>query len=129
MAKLFFHILNILFFIVYLYPGSILGLLLYGNVSKQPQLTKDFIFSFSEISSNHIYAFIFLSLFGFFCYFKKKKNLIIFYLFSISIFLELFHIIIPERSFQISDLYGNIIGVFISLLITYIIYYAKKIFF
>ena len=95
MAKLFFHILNILFFIVYLYPGSILGLLLYGNVSKQPQLTKDFIFSFSEISSNHIYAFIFLSLLGFFCYFKKKKNLIIFYLFSISIFLELFHIIIP----------------------------------
>ena len=60
MAKLFFHILNILFFIVYLYPGSILGLLLYGNVSKQPQLTKDFIFSFSEISSNHIYAFTFL---------------------------------------------------------------------
>ena len=129
MAKLFFHILNILFFIVYLYPGSILGLLLYGNVSKQPQLTKDFIFSFSEISSNHIYAFTFLSLFGFFCYFKKKKNLIIFYLFSISIFLELLHIIIHERSFQISDLYGNIIGVFISLLITYIIYYAKKIFF
>ena len=129
MAKLFFHILNILFFIVYLYPGSILGLLLYGNVSKQPQLTKDFIFSFLEISSNHIYAFTFLSLLGFFCYFKKKKNLIIFYLFSISIFLELLHIIIPERSFQISDLYGNIIGVFISLLITYIIYYAKKIFF
>ena len=129
MAKLFFHILNILFFIIYLYPGSILGLLLYGKVSKQPQLTKDFIFSFSEISSNHIYAFIFLSLLGFFCYFKKKRNLIIFYLFSISIFLELLHIIIPERSFQISDLYGNIIGVFISLLITYIIYYAKKIFF
>ena len=74
MAKLFFHISNILFFIVYLYPGSILGLLLYGNVSKQPQLTKDFIFSFSEISSNHIYAFIFLSLLGFFCYFKKKKK-------------------------------------------------------
>ena len=59
MAKLFFHILNILLFIVYLYPGSILGLLLYGNINKQPQLTKDFIFSFSEISSNHIYAFIF----------------------------------------------------------------------
>ena len=129
MAKLFFHILNILFFIVYLYPGSILGLLLYGNVSKQPQLTKDFIFSFSEISSNHIYVFIFLSLLVFFCYFKKKRNLIIFYLFFISIFLELLHIIIPQRSFQISDLYGNIIGVFISLLITYIIYYAKKIFF
>ena len=111
MAKLFFHILNILFFIVYLYPGSILGLLLYGNVSKQPQLTKDFIFSFSEISSNHIYAFTFLSLFGFFCYFKKKKNLIIFYLFSISIFLELLHIIIPERSFQISDLYLSLIHI------------------
>ena len=129
MAKLFFHISNILFFIVYLYPGSIFGLLIYGNINKQPQLTKDFIFSFSEISSNHVYAFIFLSLFSFFCYFKEKKKLIILYLFLISIILELLHIIIPERSFQISDLYGNVIGVFISLLITYIIYYAKKIFF
>jgi len=129
MAKLFFYILNILFFILYLYPGSILGLLLYGNINKQPQLTKDFVFSFSEISSNHIYAFIFLSLFGFFCYFKRKRNLITFYLFSIAIFLELLHIIIPERSFQLSDLYGNIVGVFISLLIMYIMHYAKKIFF
>ena len=54
MAKLFFHILNILFFIVYLYPGSIPGLLLYGNINKQPQLTEDFIFSFSENPSPSI---------------------------------------------------------------------------
>ena len=129
MAKLFFYIFNLLFLVLYLYPGSILGLLLYGNINKQPQLTEDFISNFLEVSSNHVYAFMLLSLLGFFNYFNSKKKLIIFYLFFIAVILEVFHMIIPQRSFQISDLNGNIIGVFLSLLITYIFYYAKKIFF
>ena len=125
MAKLFFHILNILLFIVYLYPGSLLGLLLYGNVSKQPQLTKDFIFSFSEISSNHIYAFTLLSLIGLYSYSNIQK-LIILYLFFISIVLELFHLMIPNRSFQFSDLFGNISGVLISILILILFNFWRK---
>tara|TARA_B100001029_G_scaffold114191_1_gene94421 strand:- start:1383 stop:1772 length:390 start_codon:yes stop_codon:yes gene_type:complete len=126
MAKLFFYIFNLLFLVLYLYPGSILGLLLYGNINKQPQLTEDFISNFLEVSSNHVYAFMLLSLLGFFNYFNSKKKLIIFYLFFIAIILEIFHIIIPQRSFEISDLNGNIIGISLSLLITYIFYYAKK---
>ena len=129
MIKLFFHILNILFLVLYLYPGSILGFLFYRNFKKQPHLTKDFTFNFLEISSNHVYAFVLLSFLGFLIYFKTKKNLIIFYFFLIAILLELLHIIIPQRSFQISDLYGNILGVLISLIIFYIISYAKKNFF
>ena len=59
-TKIFFHILNLLFVVFYLYPGSILGFFIYNDFSKQPQVTPDFIFS-----SNHVYAFAILSLLGF----------------------------------------------------------------
>ena len=116
MTKLIFHILNLIFFILYLYPGSILGFVIYRNFEKQPQITPDFF----AISSNHVYAFAILSFFGFFNYFKSHKNLIIGYFFSISIIFELLHLIIPFRSFQFSDLFGNIAGVIFSMIIFYI---------
>ena len=109
-TKFFFHLINLVFLIFYLYPGSILGFLLYGNLSKQPQITSDFYFS-----SNHVYAFIVLALFGLISH-KNKKNIIIYFIF-ISIFLELSHLLIPNRSFQFSDLFGNVLGVLISILI------------
>ena len=77
-TKIFFHLINFIFLIFYLYPGSILGFLLYGNFSKQPQVTPDFYFS-----SNHVYAFIVLSLFGLISHIKKK-NIIIYFIFTIS---------------------------------------------
>ena len=111
MAKLFFHILNILFFIVYLYPGSILGFVLYNDFSNQPQITRDLF----QISSNHIYAFSLISILGLFA-FKTKKRLFA-YLVCLSIVLELFHLFIPNRSFQTGDLNGNLLGVIIPFLI------------
>jgi Na+-transporting methylmalonyl-CoA/oxaloacetate decarboxylase beta subunit len=45
LTKVLFHISNILLIILYLYPGSILGWLIYGNIQKQPQITSDFDFS------------------------------------------------------------------------------------
>ena len=110
MTKLIFHILNIGFAILYIYPGSIFGFIIYRNFSKQPQITPDLI-----VSSNHVYAFILLSLLGFINYYKSHKNLIISYFFLISVFFEILHIFIPNRSFQFSDLFGNIIGVLFSL--------------
>ncbi len=112
MTKLIFHILNIVFAIFYLYPGSILGFIFYRNFSKQPQITPDLI-----VSSNHVYAFSVLSFLGFINYYKSHKNLIISYFFLTSIFFELLHTIIPNRSFQFSDLFGNILGVLFSLLL------------
>ena len=112
MTKLIFHILNIAFIIFYVYPGSILGFIFYRNFSKQPQITPDLI-----VSSNHVYAFSVLSFLGFINYYKSHKNLIISYFFLISIFFELLHIIIPNRSFQFSDLFGNIVGVLFSLIL------------
>ena len=106
--KVLFHITNFLFILLYLYPGSIFGYFLYGNIKKQPQITDDFFY----ISSNHLYAFIILSILGILSYHGNKKVfLTIKYLFFISILLELFHILIPNRDFELNDLFGNILGV------------------
>ena len=112
-TKILFHILNTIFIILYIYPGSILGYLIYRNFSKQPQLTSDFF----AISSNHVYAFFLLSVLGLFGYYKVKKFFIINYLIIISIILEILHLAIPERSFQFADLFGNIVGVLLSIIL------------
>ena len=120
--KIIFYSCNIVLIIFYLYPGSILGYFLYNDLSKQPQLTNDFV-----ISSNHFYVFCLISILGFFTYkdFKKVKSLII-YLILLSIFLEIFHLFIPDRSFEFSDLFGNLAGSIVVILINYFIRnYAK----
>jgi len=121
MKKLIFHIFNIIFIILYMYPGSIMGFIFYRDFNKQPQITPDFM----TISSNHVYAFILFSTLGLLSYLNSQKILIL-YLFFISIFLELTHLFIPNRSFQFSDLFGNIIGLLISLLILIIINFWRK---
>ena len=122
-TKIFFHLINFIFLIFYLYPGSILGFLLFGDISRQPQLTSDL--NIISLSSNHIYAFVLLSILGMLSYPKFNKTLIL-YLFSISFILELFHLVIPNRSFQFQDLFGNVVGVLVSILIVFILNYWKK---
>jgi hypothetical protein len=107
LTKIIFHISNIGFIALYLYPGSIIGWLIYGDFQKQPQITSDF----SIISSNHTYAFIILSLLGVISFTNKKIGILFIYLFFISIVLELCHVLIPKRSFEYSDLFGNFLGV------------------
>ena len=108
-----FHVINCLLIIFYLFPGSILGYFLYGNISIQPKITEDFI-----ISSNHLYLFTVISVLGFFAYRNKRKiKFLIIYLFSLSIILELLHIVIPNRGFEWSDLFGNILGVIVVIII------------
>ena len=120
--KFIFHIANILLIIFYLYPGSIFGCFIYNDCGIQPQLTPDFI-----VSSNHVYVFAIISLLGFVTYAKDKAfKIIIAYFFFIAIFLELAHIIIPERGFEVKDLGGNILGVVISLVIFLIFKLRKK---
>ena len=101
-----FHTINLILIIFYLYPGSLLGFFLYNDISMQPQITRDFL-----ISSNHFYAFIILSIVGIIAYYKSNKiNFLIKYLVLLSIVLEFFHIIIPNRDFELSDLFGNLLG-------------------
>ena len=111
--KVIFHLINTFLIILYLYPGSLLGWIIYDNKSIQPQLTPDFI-----ISSNHFYVFMLVSIIGFFTYEKSKENkFLIIYLIFLSVTLEIFHIVIPERSFQWSDLFGNLLGVIVVILL------------
>ena len=122
-SKYLFHISNIFLIFVYTYPGSFFGCWIYNDCKTQPQLTSDFTF----FSSNHVYAFFLVSLFGFISYSKKSAFIrIITYLLFISIFLELLHLLIPSRGFESKDLYGNIAGVAISLIIFLIFKLRKK---
>ena len=112
--KVIFHISNIIVIFLYLFPGSILGWLFYKNLSAQPQLTDDFI----NISSNHFYTFFVLSIMGILSYLKHKKfNLLITYLLLLSAILELSHLLIPQRSFELGDLFGNVLGVVVTIII------------
>ena len=70
------------------------------------------------ISSNHLYVFIILSTLGIVAYQNTQKiKFTIMYLFFLSIILELFHFIIPNRWFELSDLFGNIVGVIFVVII------------
>ena len=120
MTKIIFHILNIIFIILYIYPGSLLGFLIYKDISKQPQIVPDFL-----VSSNHLFVFFLLSSLGLISYFKSLKKIIL-YLIFVSIILELLHLYIPNRSFQFSDLFGNIAGVLISILILILFNFWRK---
>ena len=111
--KIIFYFLNFFVILLNIFPGSLIGLLLYGDIKMQPQITADFV-----VSSNHFYVFVLLSVIGFLTFNKlgKTKKLVI-YLIILSIILEVFHLIIPERSFQWQDLFGNLLGVIVVILI------------
>ena len=121
--RILFHILILLLIVLSLYPGSILGFLLYGDFRLQPQITKDFLY----ISSQHLYVYLLVSTLGFFSYLRDKKfNLVIIYLFFLSIILEVSHLVISERSFQILDLTSNILGVLIAYIVVLIYKFWRK---
>jgi len=116
--KIIFYFVNFCLVFLYLFPGSLLGMILYGNKKIQPQITPDFY-----ISSNHFYVFALISIIGFLSFIKNKEiNYLIAYLVFLSIILEIFHLFIPERSFQWSDLFGNLVGVLIVIFIKILIY-------
>jgi len=113
--KFLFYLCNFILIFLYLFPGSVLGWFLYDDLSSQPQITPDFI-----ISTNHLYAFLILSIVGLFTFNKSSHFIYIsFYLIFLSLVLEIMHYFIPERSFQFSDLFGNLLGVIIVIIIFY----------
>ena len=121
--RILFHILTLLLIILSLYPGSIVGFLLYGDSKFQPQITKDFLY----ISSQHLYVYLLVSVLGFFSYQRDEKfKLIVIYLFFLSIILEVSHLVISERSFQILDLTSNILGVLIAYIVVLIYKFWRK---
>ena len=121
--KKLFHIFTLLLIILSLYPGNIIGFLIYGDIWYEPRLTKDFLY----ISSNHLYVYFLISVLGFFSYLRDGKfKLVVIYLFFLSIILEVTHLVISERSFEIEDLTGNILGVLIVYIIVLIYKFWRR---
>ena len=118
MKNIFFSTTKYLFFfsfiillILYLFPGSLIGYFLYGNLGKQP----NFISSPIGTSINHLIFFFYLSILSFIFRSNQKKFINSFsFLFLISIILELLHYFIPNRAFELNDLYANSLGVLIA---------------
>ena len=109
--KSIFHISVLFLIIISLYPGSLLGYLLYGDWGQQPNLIKN---PFGTTINHFIYYF-YVSLLGFFLYSRSESFTKLAYgLFFLSVILELFHFIIPNRSFQLGDLIGNNLGVIVA---------------
>ena len=106
---LYYLSLVVLLFI-YLYPGSIIGYFLYGDINKQPILVSNSI----GTSINHFFYFSYLTFLGLIYRASIKKFINSFlFLFVLAIFLELFHFFIPNRAFELNDLLCNSMGVLI----------------
>jgi len=114
----YFSLIGLL--ILYLFPGSLLGYFFYGDFERQPDLIPNPI----GTSINHSLAFFYVSIIGLISYLKDKsfKKVVIF-LFALSIILELSHFLIPNRFFQSVDLFGNLLG---TLLAIVIIFFYKR---
>ena len=103
--------------ILYLFPGSLIGYFLYGDFSRQP----DMIPNPMGTSINHALAFFYLSILGLISYMRGtsfKQTLI--FLVVVSLILELSHLIIPNRSFQYSDLFANLLGTLLAIVIIFL---------
>ena len=120
--KIIFHISTLFLIIISLYPGSLLGLLLFGDISDVPNLAYNpyftpipkHLYTFASVLNHFIY-YVFISLLGFFLYLKSENFKKIFYgLFFLSIILEVLHIIVPNHTFQLVDLIANILGVIVA---------------
>tara|TARA_B110000211_G_scaffold228223_1_gene284117 strand:+ start:331 stop:729 length:399 start_codon:yes stop_codon:yes gene_type:complete len=121
LIKCLYYFSLIVLAIIYLFPGSIIGYMLYGDFGKQPNLIPNPI----GTSINHAFAFFCLSILGLISYMRNKDfNKVAIFLISLSIILELSHYFIPNRSFQFFDLIGNLLGILLAILI--IIFYKKN---
>ena len=116
-----YYLSLVVLLIIYLYPGSIIGYLLYADLGKQPSLINNPI----GTAINHFFYFFYLTFLGLIYNLREKKFINgFFFLFFLSLFLELLHFFIPNRAFELNDLLANIIGV-LSILFLFTL---KKIF-
>ena len=117
----FFSFVGLL--ILYLFPGSLIGYLFYGDFSRQPDIIPNPL----GTSINHTIAFFYLSILGLISYMRGtsfKQTLI--FLVVVSLILELSHLIIPNRSFQYSDLFANLLGTLLAIVIIFLYKRLKK---
>ena len=108
--------------ILYLFPGSLIGYFLYGNLGQQPNLIANPI----GTSINHLIFFSYITVLAITVR-LRVKNIFTNYrvILFISCSLEILHLIVPNRAFELYDLIANITGVVIILLIYSFIKWRK----
>ena len=100
--------------ILYLYPGSLIGYFLYGNLGTQPKIISNPI----GTSINHLICFSFITILAKTISHRFKNFYIdVRFILFLSIFLELSHLLIPNRAFEFLDLFGNVLGVLIIIIL------------
>ena len=100
--------------ILYLYPGSLIGYFLYGNLGTQPKIFSN---PFGT-SINHLICFSFITILAKIISHRLKNFYIdVRFILFLSIFLELSHLLIPNRAFEFLDLFGNVLGVLIVIIL------------
>ena len=106
-----------------LFPGSLIGFFLYGDLGKQPDLIQN---PFGTALNHFIYYF-YISILGLFIYLKNHNfKKLVYSLFFLSIVLELLQFIIPNRSFEFYDILANFIGVLFAYLLVVIYKFWRK---
>ena len=121
--KSIFHISVLFLIIISLWPNSLLGYLFYGDSGRQPNLIPN---PFGT-TINHFICYGSISLMGFAIYAKNENfKKLVYGLFFLSITLEIFQIMIPNRSFQLEDMLANIFGVMVAYFIIKIYLFFNK---
>ncbi len=108
--------------ILYLFPGSLVGYFLYGNLGQQPNLINN---PFGT-SINHLIFFSYITTLAIIVRLRIKNiftNYIV--ILFLSCVLEILHLIVPNRAFELNDLIANIAGVVLVLLINSFIKWKK----
>ena len=124
--KFIFHISILLLIILSLFPGSLIGFMLYRDFGVQPNLVPGNPFG---TTINHFFSYFYVSLLGFFVYSDVKKSdfkKLVLALFFLSVILEILQLIVPNRSFQTGDLIFNILGVLVAYCIIKIYLFIIK---
>ena len=120
--KFIFYVSVLLLIVITLYPGSLLGLLLYGDLGMQPNLAENpyftpmpsHLYTYASIINQFI-VYFYVSMLGL-CLYLRSHNFqkIIYGLFFLSIFLEVLQFIVPRRAFEIYDVSANFVGVLVA---------------
>ena len=121
--KFIFHTSILLLIIISLFPGSLLGFFLYDDLSRQPDLINN---PFGTAINHFIYYF-YVSMLGL-CLYLRNHNFrkLVYGLFFLSIILEFLQFIVPNRAFEIYDVFANFAGVLVAYLLVVIYKFWNK---
>ena len=121
--KFIFHLSVLFLIVISLFPGSLLGFFLYGDLSRQP----DIIDNPFGTAINHFIYYFYISMFGL-CLYLRNRNFqkLVYGFFFLSIILEVLQFIVPNRAFEIYDVFANFAGVLVAYLLVVIYKFWSK---